>query len=338
MFNNYLRKVVNGENLMLNEMEIAMKMIMEGGTTDSQLAGFLVGLRMKGETIDEITAAARVMREKAIAIENGGKLLIDTCGTGGDGKGTFNISTTVALIIAGAGLTVAKHGNRSVSSRSGSADLLEALGVNIELSPERVQECLDRIGIAFLFAPSFHKAMKYAIGPRRELGLRTIFNVLGPLTNPARAKYQVLGVYHPGLVYPLAQVLKNLGVKAAMVVHGAGGIDEFSLEGNNRVAYLKDGAINDFMLNPEEIGLSKVSIDQIKGGSPDENRSITLSVLNGETGPRRDVVLLNAAAALIVMGLADDWKTGIKLAADTIDSRKALNKLNEIREFTNSPG
>ncbi|NLJ83690.1 MAG: anthranilate phosphoribosyltransferase [Halanaerobiaceae bacterium] len=335
MFVNYLEKIVARKNLSLEEMETAMNIIMEGRATDSQLAGFLVGLSMKGETIEEITAAARVMRDKAIAIKSD-KLLIDSCGTGGDCKGTFNISTTVALLMAAAGLNVAKHGNRSVSSKSGSADLLEALGININLAPEQAEQCLDEIGIAFLFAPYFHKAMKYAAGPRRELGLRTIFNILGPLTNPARTKYQILGVYDPELVYPLAAVLKNLGVESAMVVHGAGGIDEFSLAGENKVAYLRNGDIEEFYIGPEEVGLQRTGLGELMGGTADKNRDITLAILKGERGAKRDVVLFNAAAAFLVSGLADDWQKGIELAAETIDSGRALKKLDEMIEFTNS--
>lgn len=269
MFINYLEKVVARENLSLGEMEKAMEIIMEGGATDSQLAGFLVGLSMKGETIEEITAAARVMRNKAISIKSD-RVLIDSCGTGGDCKGTFNISTTVALLMAAAGLSVAKHGNRSVSSKSGSADLLEALGININLSPQQVEYCLNEIGFAFLFAPYFHKAMKYAARPRRELGLRTIFNILGPLTNPAGTRYQILGVYQPDLVYPMAAVLKNLGIDSAMVVHGAGGIDEFSLSGENKVAYLRNGQIEEFYISPEEVGLQRADLKELIGGTAEK--------------------------------------------------------------------
>lgn len=336
MFNTYLEKVVNGDNLELMEMETAMRAIMEGETTQSQLAGFLVGLRMKGESIDEITAAAKVMRDKAVSICTEKKFLVDTCGTGGDGKGTFNISTTVALVLAGANLTVAKHGNRSVSSKSGSADVLESLGINVELKPEQVQVCINEIGMGFLYAPVFHKAMKYAIGPRRELGIRTIFNVLGPLTNPARAEYQIMGVYHPELVTPLAEVLKNLGVQEAMVVHGAGGIDEFSLSGQNRAAHIKNNNIHNITVSPEDVGLNQVSLDQLKGGTPAENKQIILDILKGKKGPKRDVVLFNAAAAFIVTGLAADWKQGKQLAAEVIDSQAALNKVKELVDFTNS--
>ena len=335
MFINYLEKVVARENLSLGEMEKAMEIIMEGGATDSQLAGFLVGLSMKGETIEEITAAARVMRNKAISIKSD-RVLIDSCGTGGDCKGTFNISTTVALLMAAAGLSVAKHGNRSVSSKSGSADLLEALGININLSPQQVEYCLNEIGFAFLFAPYFHKAMKYAARPRRELGLRTIFNILGPLTNPAGTRYQILGVYQPDLVYPIAAVLKNLGIDSAMVVHGAGGIDEFSLAGENKVAYLRNGQIEEFYISPEEVGLQRADLKELIGGTAEKNREITLAILKGERGAKRDVVLFNAAAAFLVSGLVDSWAQGIELAAEMIDSGRTLKKLEEMIEFTNS--
>ncbi len=332
MFNKHLEKVVRREDLSLAEMEEAMSMVMEGKTTESQLAGFLIGLRMKGETIDEIAGAASVMRDKAEPVNTIARDLIDSCGTGGDEKGTFNISTTTALVMAAGGLKVAKHGNRSVSSKSGSADLLEALGVNINLTPDAAGKCLDQVGISFLFAPHFHKAMKYAVGPRRELGLRTIFNILGPLTNPAKADYQVLGVYKEELVEPLAQVLKKLGLKSAMVVHGAGGIDELSLAGENKTAYLKNGEVKDFIFSPEDAGLKSAPIEDILGGSPEENKEITLDILKGKKGPKRDVVLLNAAAAFLVQEKVDNLVEGVELAAEIIDSGKAMKKLEELRE------
>jgi anthranilate phosphoribosyltransferase len=330
MFNKHLDKVVSRQNLSLAEMEEAMSMVMEGKTTDSQLAGFLVGLRMKGETIDEITGAASVMRNKAAAVRTKADNLIDSCGTGGDEKGTFNISTTTAIVMAAGGLNVAKHGNRSVSSKSGSADLLEELGVKIDLDPELAGKCLDEIGISFLFAPHFHQAMKYAVGPRKELGLRTIFNILGPLTNPAKAEYQVLGVYKEELVLPLAHVLKNLGLKSAMVVHGAGGVDELSLAGENKTAYLKDGEVREYNFTPAEAGLETAPIEAILGGTPKENKKITLAILNGEKGPRRDVILLNSAAAFMVENKVNNLKDGVKMAAEIIDSGKALKKLEEL--------
>jgi len=336
MFENYFEKVVSGRDLSTGEMEEVMRSIMSGNLTDSQIAGILTGLRMKGESIEEITGAARVMREKAITITSNKEFLIDTCGTGGDRSGTFNISTTVAIVLAAGGLTVAKHGNRSVSSKSGSADVLEALGVNLNLSPIQVERCLNQINIGFLFAPQFHQAMKYAIRPRRELGIRTIFNILGPLTNPAAVKYQVLGVYDPALVLPLAEVLKNLGVKAAMVVNGNDSIDELTLTGSNRVAYLHDGIIEELLLFPEEAGLQRTGIRELLGGSPEENKEIIIRVLQGEKGPKREVVLLNSAAAFIVSGLVNSWRDGISLGAEIIDSGKAYNKLQEFIEYTNS--
>jgi anthranilate phosphoribosyltransferase len=336
MFNKHLDKVVSRQNLSLAEMEEAMSMVMEGKTTDSQLAGFLVGLRMKGETIDEITGAASVMRNKAAAVRTKANNLIDSCGTGGDEKGTFNISTTTAIVMAAGGLNVAKHGNRSVSSKSGSADLLEELGVKIDLDPELAGKCLDEIGISFLFAPHFHQAMKYAVGPRKELGLRTIFNILGPLTNPAKADYQVLGVYKEELVLPLAHVLKNLGLKSAMVVHGAGGVDELSLAGENKTAYLKDGKVREYNFTPADAGLKTAPIEAILGGTPQENKKITLAILNGEKGPRRDVILLNSAAAFMVENKVNNLKDGVEMAAEIIDSGKALKKLEELIECSRS--
>ncbi len=334
MFKNYFEKVVSGRDLSLVEMEEVMHSIMGGSLTDSQIAGILIGLRMKGESIEEITGAARVMREKAVSISSNKELLIDTCGTGGDGSGTFNISTTVAIILAAGGLTVAKHGNRSVSSKSGSADVLESLGLNLNLTPEQVESCLNEINIGFLYAPFFHQAMKYAVKPRRELGLRTIFNILGPLTNPAAVKYQVLGVYNPALVLPLAEVLKNLGVKAAMVVNGNDCIDELTLTGINKVAYLHEGRIEEISLSPEEVGIKRVRLQELVGGSPEENKEIILQILKGEKGPKREVVLLNTAAAFIISGMVNNWVEGIKLGAEIIDSGKAYKKLQEFIEYT----
>ncbi len=335
MFNNHLEKVVSREDLTLNEMEFAMDQIMEGKTTDSQLAGFLVGLRMKGETISEITGAASVMRSKAAQVDTAATDLIDSCGTGGDGKGTFNISTTTAIVMAAGDLNVAKHGNRSVSSKCGSADLLETLGVKIDLNPKEAAKCLEEVGISFLFAPNFHQAMRYAVGPRKEIGLRTIFNILGPLTNPAKTDYQILGVYKEELVEPLAHVLKNLGLKSAMVVHGAGGIDELSLAGLNKTAYLKDGEIKEYNFYPEEAGLNQAPLKEILGGGAAENKKITLDILEGRTGPKRDVILLNSAAAFLVARKTKNLKEGVKLATNLIDSGKAKSKLEELIKCSN---
>ena len=338
MFENKLAKLMKGNNLAEKEMEEAMSAIMEGKVAPCKLAGFLVALRIKGETIEEITGAARVMRNKAAEISVSQEL-IDTCGTGGDGSNSFNISTTTALVLAGGNLHVAKHGNRSVSSKSGSADVLESLGINLELQPEEVEKCLQETGMGFLFAPVFHKAMKHAVEPRRQLALRTIFNILGPLTNPAQADYQVLGVYAPELVRPLCEVLKNLGLKSAMVVHGAGGLDEFSLKGKNKVAYLNQGKIEEYNISPRDAGLKKAGLESLRGGGPEENKKIILDILEGkEKGPKKEVVLFNTAAALIVHQKANNWKQGVKLADDIIASGSPLEKINQLKEITNRSG
>jgi anthranilate phosphoribosyltransferase len=291
---------------------------------------------MKGETIQEITGAARVMREKAHQVKVSASLLVDTCGTGGDQKETFNISTVAAFVVAGAGVSVAKHGNRSVSSRSGSADVLAALGVKVDAPKEKVEACLEKIGIGFLFAPLLHEAMKYAIGPRREIGIRTIFNLLGPLTNPASATHQLLGLYDGDLTEPIAQVLKNLGTVRAMVVHGIEGLDEMSLCGPSRVSELRDGRVWSYTLSPEEVGLKRCRLEDLRGGSPEECAAILRSILSGENGPKRDMVLLNAGAALYVSGVADSIAGGIGQAAESIDSGKARSKLELLIQMTNA--
>lgn len=325
------------QNISLSESEMAecMTEIMEGRATDAQIGAFLTALRIKGETIEEITAAARIMREKATKI-NAPEGVIDTCGTGGDMSGTFNISTTTAIVVAAAGVPVAKHGNRSVSSQSGSADVLEALGVNIELPPEKVEKCLFETNFGFLFAPLFHPAMKFAIGPRREIGIRTIFNILGPLTNPANAKRQILGVFADRLTEPLASVLGNLGAVDAMVVHGEDGLDEITVCDGTRVSRYKDGKVETFYITPEDFGFKKADCKDLAGGSKNENAEITLSILNGDKGPKRDIVLMNSAAAIVVAGLAQDFKTAREIAEESIDSKKALQKLEEIKKATNS--
>lgn len=337
MFSTYLEKVVGGNDLSELEMKETMLAIMDGKVSEGQIAGLLVGLRMKGESIEEITGAARALREKAISIKNTTELAIDTCGTGGDGANTFNISSTVAFVLAGAGLSVAKHGNRSVSSCSGSADLLEELGVNLNITPEQAEKCLLDTNITFLYAPLHHRAMKYALKPRRDLRIRTIFNLLGPLINPAFVKYQILGIYDPSLIYPVACVLKNLGLKSAMVVNGDG-LDEFTLTGKNRVAFLHDDIIEELEIYPEDVGLEQIKLEEITGGSPELNKKIVLDVLNGSKGPCREVVLLNSAAGFIVTGLVNDWKMGIELAEEVIDTGKAYNKLTELIQYTNTMG
>jgi anthranilate phosphoribosyltransferase len=325
------------QNISLSEMEMVecMTEIMEDKATDAQIGSFLTALRIKGETIEEITGAARIMREKATKIKAPDGV-IDTCGTGGDMSGTFNISTTTAIIVAAAGIPVAKHGNRSVSSQSGSADVLEALGVNIELPPEKVEKCLFETNFGFLFAPLFHPAMKFAIVPRREIGIRTIFNILGPLTNPAGAKRQILGVFAGRLTEPLAAVLGNLGAADAMVVHGEDGLDEITISNGTRISRYKNGKIETFYITPEDFGFKRADINEIIGGDKNKNAEITLSILNGDTGPKREIVLMNSAAAIVIAGMAADFDAAKEIAAETIDSGKALRKLKEIQRVINS--
>lgn len=324
------------QNISLSESEMAevMTEIMEGRATDAQIGAFLTALRIKGETIEEITAAAKVMRQKATKI-NAPEGVVDTCGTGGDMSGTFNISTTTAIVVSASGIPVAKHGNRSVSSQSGSADVLEELGVYIELPPEKVEKCLFETGFGFLFAPLFHPAMKYAIGPRKEIGIRTIFNILGPLTNPANAKRQILGVFADKLTEPLASVLGNLGAVDAMVVHGEDGLDEITICDGTRVSRYKDGKVETFYITPEDFGFKRADSKSLIGGDKKKNAEITISILNGEMGPRREIVVMNSAEAIIVSGMTEDLRVAREIAEETIDSKKALNKLKEIIEVTN---
>ena len=336
-----ITKFVEHHSLTESEMVMVMEEIMTGVATAAQVASFITALRMKGETVAEITGAARVMRQKATRIEvnyeqdQNDELLVDTCGTGGDGSHTFNISTATALVVAAAGLKVAKHGNRSVSSLCGSADVLKALGVNLELTPAQVAVSIRQVGIGFLFAPLLHGAMKYAIGPRREIGIRTIFNLLGPLTNPARANVQLLGVYDRSLTRTLASVLKGLGEERAMVVHGAGGLDELSLLGVNYIAWLKRGVIEELTLKPADAGLSEAPLSALKGGDALENATLLKQVLAGEKGPRRDIVLLNSAAVFMTAERVADFRQGVELAASTIDGGAARQKLKELVQFSN---
>jgi anthranilate phosphoribosyltransferase len=311
-----------------------MDQIMAGQATPAQIGGYLIALSMKGETIEEITGSARAMREHAVVVHHqAGGHLVDTCGTGGDHSGTFNVSTTVAFVAAGAGVRVAKHGNRSITSRSGSADVLKALGVNLELTPEQVGRCIDEVGIGFLYAIYHHPAMKHAIGPRRELGVRTIFNILGPLTNPASASHQVMGVFAPELTEPIAHVLGRLGVRAAFVVHGADGLDELSTTGVNRVSHLRLGQVTSFEFDPLDIGIPRAHLRDLMGGSPEENAAMLRAILAGEDrGPKRDIVLLNAAAALCAED--GDWEEGLARAQESIDSGAALAKLDALIAFS----
>jgi anthranilate phosphoribosyltransferase len=331
-----IAKLVEGRHLSEEEAAQAMRQIMEGDATPAQIAAFLTALRIKGETIGEITGCARVMREKATSIKAPSGNVIDTCGTGGDGAQTFNISTTAAFVVAGAGVPVAKHGNRAMSSRCGSADLLQELGVAIDMTPEMAERCLAEVGMTFLFAPRFHSAMKFAIGPRREIGVRTIFNLMGPLTNPAGAKHQLLGVYARELLEPMARVLGNLGATRAYVVHGADGLDEITTTGATQIAALEHGEVSCFSITPEQFDLPRVPLAALAGGDAQQNARITLAVLSGERGPPRDVVLLNAAVALVVAGAVADVPAGLRLAAHAIDSGAALEKLRRLQNFAAS--
>ena len=327
--------LINGINLSEAEMAECMNEIMEGRATDAQIGAFLAALRIKGETVDEITGAARIMRAKAARI-NAPEGVLDTCGTGGDMSHTFNISTTVAIVVAAAGVPVAKHGNRSVSSKSGSADVLEALGIKIDLLPEKVEKCLFETGFGFLFAPLFHPAMKYAIGPRREMGIRTIFNILGPITNPAGAKRQILGVFSSNLTETLAQVLGNLGAEDAMVVHGEDGLDEITITNGTKASRFSKGKVENVYLSPEDFGLGRGKREDLIGGDKDENAKISLKILDGEEGPKRDIVLINSAAALMVAGSTDDPFTALEMAKYAVDSGSALAKLEAIKKVSNS--
>ncbi|MBN2104721.1 anthranilate phosphoribosyltransferase [bacterium] len=328
-------KTIDGASLSQEEAQSVATEIMEGKATDAQIAALLMTLRLKGETVDEITGFAKTMREKATRIPCMTLDIVDTCGTGGDGYGTFNISTLSAIVAAGAGCPIAKHGNRSVSSQCGSADVLKALGVNLQITPEKAGECIDKNAIGFLFAPLLHQAMKYAIGPRREVGVRTIFNILGPLTNPAGAKRQLLGVFNPDLTEPIANVLKNLGSEHVMVVHGEDGMDEITLTGRTRVSELKGGNVNTYMLDPESFGLKKVSSDDLKGGVAEHNASIVTGVLKSEKSARRDMVVLNAGAVIYVGGKAPSIEAGMRMAEEAIDSGAALEKLEMLKRMTN---
>lgn len=317
------------------EAEAVMRQIMEGQATPSQIASYITALRMKGETVDEITGSARVMREKAQSIHVGDPKLVDTCGTGGDRKNTFNISTTAAFVVAGAGMTVAKHGNRSVSSSCGSADVLKSLGVQIDLPPEAVEECISEVGMGFLFAPIYHRAMKYAIEPRKEIGIRTIFNILGPLTNPAGASIQVLGVYNNELTDLMAQVLMNLGSLHCFCVWGHDGLDEITITTKTKICEAKEGKIKCYHIEPKDFDLPNAQLKDIQGGSPDQNAKILLDVLNGQKGPKRDIVLLNSAPAIVAGGQAKTLQEGFKVAVEAIDTGAAYGKLEALKAHTN---
>jgi anthranilate phosphoribosyltransferase len=352
MMQEFIYKLVNRQDLSAAEMSQAMEIIMTGEATDAQIGSFVTALRMKGETVTEIAAAARVMRAKATRIPVSDPLIdldrdeinidretvVDTVGTGGDATNTFNVSTTTAFVVAGAGLKVAKHGNRAVSSRCGSADVIEALGINLSLSPEQVAQCIREVGIGFLFAPQLHGAMRYAIGPRREIGIRSIFNVLGPLTNPAGANVLVVGVYEERLTKLLAGVLQDLGTQSAFVVYGEGSFDEISITGPTKVCELKEGKIRSYAITPEEFGLARGTLADISGGDVFANAAIVRRVLAGEPGPKQDMVALNAAAAFIGAGLAGDFAGGVALAKEVINRGQAMAKLEALIQKSKSFG
>ena len=327
--------VIDRRDLEPDEMEMVMRQIMTGQATAAQIGGFLVGLRMKGETVDEITAAARVMRELATTVDVSGPHLVDTCGTGGDGASTFNISTASAIVTAAAGGRVAKHGNRSVSSSSGSADVLEAAGVKLDLNPAQVAACIDRVGVGFLFAPQHHSAMKHAIGPRKELRVRTLFNLLGPLTNPAGAPNQVLGVFSSHWIEPLAHVLKQLGSLHVLVVHAEDGLDEISIATTTRVAELRDGAVSMYTVTPEEFGMQRASLDAITVQDAAQSLAMIRAVFDNQPGPARDIVCLNAGAAIYAADLTISLSQGVVLASEVITSGRAKQTLASLIDVSN---
>lgn len=342
-----IKKVIDHVDLTAEEAESVLEQIMIGRCTDAQIASLLTALRMKGETVAELTGFARVMRRKAARVlahtavsaeiaDTEREALIDTCGTGGDVSGSFNVSTATAFVVAGGDVRVAKHGNRSVSSQCGSADVVEALGVKIELQPETIGRCIDEVGIGFLHAPLLHDAMKYVALARKQMGIRTIFNMLGPLTNPAGANIQVVGVYAAHLTELIARVLGELGSTRALVVHGSDGLDEITITAESKVTELWKGELNTYTIAPEDFGLERATLGEIQGGDARQNSQIILGVLRGDRGPRRDIVLLNAAAAFVASARASDLREGVGIAAESIDSGKALEKLERLIEFTTS--
>ena len=325
--------LVSGNSLTAEQAAGVMREIMDGEATPAQFGSFVTALRLKGETVEEIAGMARVMREKSVPVSVSGPL-VDTCGTGGDSSKTFNISTTAAFVVAGAGIKVAKHGNRGMSSGCGSADVLDALGVRIDLGAPEVEKCLENVGIGFMFAPVFHPAMKYAAPSRKEIGIRTVFNILGPMTNPAGAQSQLLGVFEESLVMKMAQVLSLLGCQHALVVHGEDGLDEITLGGKTTVCELKGDEISRYYIDPEDFGFPRTGLSSLRGGPPQENADILRRVLRGEKGPYRDIVLVNAAAALVAGDLATDLEKGVRLASEAVDSGRAMEKLDGFIAFS----
>ncbi len=335
MLKDAIALLISGRSLSIEQAEQAMEEIMSGTATPSQIAAFVTALRIKGETADEIVGLAKTMRAKALKV-NISESIVDTCGTGGDNSGTFNISTAAAFVAAAAGLKIAKHGNRAASSQCGSADVLETLGVKIDLNAEQVQQCLQQIGICFMFAQAFHPALKHAAATRREIGIRTVFNILGPLTNPAGARAQVIGVADEALLERMALVLQNLGCAHALVVHGEDGLDEITISAETFVCELKDAYINSYSVRPEDFGITRASPDTLKGGSARENAELMRSVLSGATGPQRDVVLMNASAILMAGDKIKTLRQGVALAKEAIDSGRALAKLEQLIQFSQS--
>ncbi|RJP88279.1 MAG: anthranilate phosphoribosyltransferase [Desulfobacteraceae bacterium] len=334
MFKDHLNKIIHRENLTDKEMSEMMTEIFSGNITEAQIGAFMGALATKGETFEELAGAATAMRQKAHRLQVNASTVVDTCGTGGDSSGTFNISTTTAFVVAGCGVTVAKHGNRSMTSKCGSADVLEALGMRLDIDPETVEQAIGEIGIGFLFAPIYHSAMRFAANPRKEIGLRSIFNMLGPLTNPAGANCQLLGVYAPQLTEMFARALQLLGTKRAFVVHGHDGLDEISICAPTRVCELNDNRISTYDIMPEQFFEERAEPSMLAGGTPVENAAITRKILKGQPGPRRNVVLINAAAALTAAGKSENLKEGIQLAAASIDTGAAMKKLNDLIAFT----
>jgi anthranilate phosphoribosyltransferase len=330
-----LNRLLDKQDLTANEMRDVMRSIMSGGATDAQIGGFLIALRCKGESIDEITAAAEVMRELATKVPVSGSHVIDTCGTGGDGANTFNISTTCAFVVAAAGGQVAKHGNRSVSSSSGSADVLEEAGVNLSLSAEQVVQCVDKIGVGFLFAPKHHSAMKYAIGPRKEMGVRTLFNLLGPLSNPAGADNQLIGVFSLHWVEPLAQVLKKLGSNHVLIVNAEDGLDEISIASASNIAELKNGIISTYQVTPEQFGLQRASLESLSVDSAESSLVMVKAVLHNQAGAAKDIVVLNSGAAIYAANLVDSFEAGIDKAKQVIESGAAFEKMELLIKYSN---
>ncbi len=332
-----LKRIIEHREIFHDEMVSLMQQIMSGEVTPVMMAAIITGLRVKKETIGEISGAAKVMRELSTKVNvHDDGTLVDTCGTGGDGAHSFNISTASAFVAAAAGAKIAKHGGRSVSSQSGSADVLEALGVNINVTPEKTAHCINEAGFGFMFAPNYHSAMKHAAPVRKELGVRTLFNILGPLTNPAGAKQQVMGVFHPDLVGIQARVLQRLGSKRVMVVHGADGLDEITISGNTAIAELKDGEVREYTIHPQQFGLSIAALDKISVANVEESRKMLLSVLDNQPGAARDIVLLNAGATIYVAGLSDTLEAGVKKAAEMLASGAAKNKLEQLIQISNA--